>query len=113
MFMCEDFDDGTSYLKADYSVNCESPEYAFARLYAVVMIGIYPIGTPLLYGALFYHYRDLLMKLRRDEVRAMGRQNERELKRSSKDLGVHKKDGVLLAQVIFTHVTLSPVRRHA
>ena len=53
-------------------------------------------------AALFYKYRDVLLKLRRDEVRAMGRQYEREMKRASADLGLRKKSAELSVQVTTT-----------
>ena len=46
--MCEGFDDGSSYLKADYSIDCNSTEYSLLFLYAIVMLFIYPFGTPCL-----------------------------------------------------------------
>jgi len=42
------------------------------------------------------------MKLRRDEVRATGRQTERALKKASKDLGLKKKQALLNARVTTT-----------
>ena len=44
-FICEDIDDGQSYLRADYAINCASPEHQIATAFAVAMIFIYPIGT--------------------------------------------------------------------
>ena len=46
-FACERFDDGSSYLKMDYSIDCTSPTHILMTFYAFVMIIIYPIGTPL------------------------------------------------------------------
>ena len=46
--MCEGFDDGSSYLKADYSIDCASGEYTALLAYAFVMLVVYPIGTPCL-----------------------------------------------------------------
>lgn len=31
-FDCQDFDDGTSYLKADYDLNCDSNRYTFVKV---------------------------------------------------------------------------------
>lgn len=31
-FDCQDFDDGSSYLKADYSISCDSQKYDFIRV---------------------------------------------------------------------------------
>ena len=44
-FICEDIDDGQSYLRADYAINCASPEHTFATSFASVMLFVYPIGT--------------------------------------------------------------------
>ena len=98
-FMCEDFDDGTRYLKADYSIDCNSPEYSFCFAYSLLMILAYPIGTPLVYATLFWVYHDVLQKFRRDEVLAMNRQTEREVRGNSKDLGMRKKEASLELQV--------------
>ena len=47
VFVCENFDDGTSFLMADYSVNCkDSDEYARVVSLAVVAIALYPIAIP-------------------------------------------------------------------
>jgi hypothetical protein len=51
---------GNSYLIADYSINCGSRRYRAARVYALVMLCIYPFGTPLAYF--------LVLKARRHEV---------------------------------------------
>ncbi|GMI11479.1 hypothetical protein TrLO_g5191 [Triparma laevis f. longispina] len=48
-FACRDFEDGTSYLKVDYSIDCNAPSRNFYLYYAVVMGFVYPIGIPLLY----------------------------------------------------------------
>lgn len=31
-FDCQDFDDGSSYLRADYSISCGSQKYEFIRV---------------------------------------------------------------------------------
>lgn len=99
-FMCEYFDDDTWYLKADYTIDCSSATYQYAFVpYAFVMMFCYPIGTPLIYASLFWVYRDVLQKLRRDEVLAMNRQNEREVRRQSRDLGRRKRESKLSLQV--------------
>ena len=48
-FVCEDFDDGSSYMRADYSTSCDSAEYASIYGLAVFMIFVYPIGIPAMY----------------------------------------------------------------
>ncbi|GMI11382.1 hypothetical protein TrVE_jg4951 [Triparma verrucosa] len=49
-FACRDFDgDYGSYLKVDYSIDCDAPSRNFYWYYACVMGLIYPIGIPVLY----------------------------------------------------------------
>ena len=48
-FVCLELDDGTSWLRRDLSVSCDDDAYALIRLYAIVMVLVYPIGTPLIY----------------------------------------------------------------
>ena len=45
-FGCETLDDGVSYLRADYSLTCDTDRYAIYRAYAIVMLCVYPIGLP-------------------------------------------------------------------
>jgi len=58
--VCEDFDDGNSYLRADYSVNCDSSEYSSIYTVALVMILVYPIGIPIMYFSLLFVEKDKL-----------------------------------------------------
>ena len=54
-FSCEAFDDGRSYLRADYAVECDRPTSARARAaksLAWLGIALYPVGISLLYVAL-------------------------------------------------------------
>ena len=48
-FACRELDDGTSYLKVDYSIDCEDPVHHRYVVYAAIMILPYPIGIPLMY----------------------------------------------------------------
>ena len=57
LFPCDSMEvDGESvrYLKADYSIQCDTPEYNTWKMFAGVMLFIYPIGIPLLYTCLLY-----------------------------------------------------------
>jgi hypothetical protein len=65
-FDCTDVElntaDGTtaSYLTADFSISCSSGAYKRARVYAVIMAFVYPVGVPLLYTlALLLNHRKL------------------------------------------------------
>ncbi|KAG5175966.1 hypothetical protein JKP88DRAFT_337087 [Tribonema minus] len=48
-FLRYDGPDGTSYLRADYSVQCFTPEHTAYRIYAAIMILVYPFGIPAMY----------------------------------------------------------------
>ena len=48
-FSCEAFDDGSSYLRTDYGVECSSPEGVRARQLAWIGLGIYPCGITVIY----------------------------------------------------------------
>ena len=53
-FSCEDFDDGRSYLRADYAVECGSDVHTFAKSLAWLGIALYPVGISVLYMALLW-----------------------------------------------------------
>ncbi|CAM9491441.1 unnamed protein product [Ectocarpus sp. 6 AP-2014] len=53
-FDCQDFDDGSSYLKADFRISCGSNKYTFIYVYAIIMAIIFPAGIPLTYLAVLY-----------------------------------------------------------
>ena len=56
-FSCEEFDDGSRYLKDDYSIDCDSQNHKDYEIYAFVCILIYPIGVPLFFFVVLYKYR--------------------------------------------------------
>ena len=56
-FHCESFDDGHSYLVADYSIDCGTASHQLAQVLAGFML-IYPIGTPLLYAVILWGERN-------------------------------------------------------
>ena len=58
-FSCEDFE-GTRYLKADYSIDCDSFKHQAMMIYGGFMIFVYPIGIPLGYACLLWRVRTLL-----------------------------------------------------
>jgi hypothetical protein len=59
-FACQDFDDWSSFLKADFSLDCLSSQYSIFSVYAGLMIVVYPVGVPLLYFFLLFRKRKLL-----------------------------------------------------
>jgi hypothetical protein len=57
VFQCETFDDGSSYLVADYSINCNAPGRYVYIIYGILMIFIYPIGIPFVYAVVLIRNR--------------------------------------------------------
>ena len=64
-FSCESFDDGSSYLRADYSVSCKDEAvYGEVKRLAWAGIILFPVCVPLTYAALLYRARDAIMSSR-------------------------------------------------
>ncbi|GMH94182.1 hypothetical protein TrST_g4037 [Triparma strigata] len=60
-FPCDSLDDGSVWLKADYSISClNNPRHETYVRYAIVMCLIYPIGIPLCYTLLLFSQRKKL-----------------------------------------------------
>ena len=59
-FLCEAFDDDVRYLRADYSVNCDSEEYAGIEALAWLAIVMYPVGVCTGLGVLLFNERHVL-----------------------------------------------------
>ena len=59
-FNCEAFDNGASYLKADYSIDCDSDTHQSYKHFASAMF-IWPGGVPILYACLFYAFHGLIV----------------------------------------------------
>ena len=70
VFVCDPFDQGggeiSMLLRVDSSIDCESTEYTYWRLYAVLMLFVYPIGIPTYMGALLFRNRNTLNHLARE-----------------------------------------------
>ena len=54
MFYCEPLEDGTSYLRVDLTLECSTPLHATMIIFTLIMLLIHVIGTPALYGYLFF-----------------------------------------------------------
>ena len=67
-FQCFPVDDGHSYLRRDFSIDCDTEAHSMMRHYAVLMVAIYPLGIPVMYWALFRAHGDALKLLRSSEV---------------------------------------------
>ena len=61
VFSCEKFDTGVSYLRADYSLECDTSEHTRAKTLAVLGILIYPVGISLMYILLMLRARRALL----------------------------------------------------
>ena len=54
---CEDFEDGSSFLKADYSLDYQASQRGGWVLFTLIMIAVYPLGIPAMYFAVLYRQR--------------------------------------------------------
>ena len=60
-FICDDEAiPGKSFLRSDYTIECYDSRHTVYRVYASIMILVYPIGIPLAYIALLFPYRNIL-----------------------------------------------------
>ena len=60
-FDCEEFDDGTRFLRIDFSLDCNDAEHGRVVSLAWVAIGLYPVCVPLLYLALLLSARKAIL----------------------------------------------------
>lgn len=60
MFACDPLDDNTSYLRADYRIDCDSSKHRALQAYSRVMIVVYPFGIPALYAIVLFSNRNVL-----------------------------------------------------
>jgi hypothetical protein len=83
-FACDTIDDSattkTSYLRADYSIQCGTAEHTLYRVYASIMVIIYPLGIPALYACLLWRKRHKLSSNNKSSVRVLNRHDENELR---------------------------------
>ena len=63
-FQCEPLDDGSSWLRADLSIDCNSPTHNWYVSYASCMVLVYPVGTPLLYYVILRCHKKAVDRLR-------------------------------------------------
>jgi hypothetical protein len=57
VFPCYQFDDGTSFLKADLSIDCSAVGRPVILTYGVLMMLVYPVGITSMYAALLWRHR--------------------------------------------------------
>lgn len=48
-FACDVLDSGVSFLRADHSLECYTPNHTFYIVYASIMVLVYPVGIPVCY----------------------------------------------------------------
>ncbi|CAM9096218.1 unnamed protein product, partial [Laminaria digitata] len=64
-FGCDELDDGETYLRADYSLSCLTYRHSWYKVYALIMVGVYPIGIACAFaGLVAWHRRDLIKSAR-------------------------------------------------
>ena len=51
-FSCDEIDGGKSYLRANYSLSCLTPRHSWYEMYALVMVGAYPVGIAVAFACL-------------------------------------------------------------
>lgn len=56
-FVCDELDDGITYLRADYSLKCSTKTHLAHKGYAILMVSVYPIGIPTLGAYWLAHNR--------------------------------------------------------
>ncbi|CAM9855884.1 unnamed protein product, partial [Ascophyllum nodosum] len=59
-FACDKLDTGKRYLRADYTIDCDSDKHRALQIYAGLMIILYPVGIPALYAGLLFSNRRVL-----------------------------------------------------
>ena len=87
MFACDKLDDGTRWLKVDYSIDCDGSAHTWMERYAYVMLIMYPIGTPFVFTLAMLSYHTTLSRLQRSEVRAELQKRSNQLRKDSIDQG--------------------------
>jgi len=74
IFYCVPLKDGTSWLRVDLSIQCADASGTIARhttmlIFAFVMLGLHTVGTPALYGYLFFwKHKGVLDALKEQEL---------------------------------------------
>ncbi|CAN0156029.1 unnamed protein product, partial [Laminaria digitata] len=67
-FSCDELDDENIYLRADYSLSCKTAQHFWFKVYALIMVGIYPFGIAAGFAFVLTWYRHDLVKPDRESV---------------------------------------------
>ncbi|CAM9714629.1 unnamed protein product, partial [Hapterophycus canaliculatus] len=70
VFPCDELDNGKSFLRADHSIQCDTPTHKVYTAYAAFMCLVYPLGIPACYAAILYRDRNTLKANKTDGKRA-------------------------------------------
>jgi hypothetical protein len=105
-FACHHFDDGTSFLTVDYSIDCNASEHTFYRGYAGAMILIYPIGIPFSYWFLLWRRRHLLNGKQREKEEEMS--EEKALKEALELRAANEEEHQSLKALSFLYGSYEP-----
>jgi predicted outer membrane repeat protein len=85
-FACDTVDQNhqtAQYLRADYSIRCDSSTHTAYQIYAGVMILVYPLGIPLLFSYLLYRHRAKLSSAYDASARTLSRDRDVSLRSTS------------------------------
>jgi len=63
-FQCLSIDDGRNLLRADLSIDCDSAAHWGFWFYALLMMFVYPFGTPALYFCILWYHSDEVDELK-------------------------------------------------
>jgi hypothetical protein len=66
-FLCYEFDDGTRFLRVDYSIDCDTPYHQMMQSYASLMVLVYPFGFPVVIYLTLLSHHSTLEELRNKE----------------------------------------------
>ena len=67
-FACDTLDNGIAYLRADYSLTCFTKRHDRYKLYALIMVCVYPVGIPAVFAWIIASNRLDLMQHNRDPI---------------------------------------------
>ncbi|GMH83362.1 hypothetical protein TrVE_jg6491 [Triparma verrucosa] len=80
IYPCDKLDDGSAWLKNDYSINCgdQRPDdsHDFYKFYGYLMLCVYPIGIPLLYTSVLTKDRSILNPKERKGLHPLNRRGQ-------------------------------------
>ena len=67
MFQCETLEDGSRWLRRDFTISCDDSKYSVMQLVAALALLVYPIGTPLYYFRVLYKSQPQIDLLRSNQ----------------------------------------------